>query len=131
MPEVKKTFLDFEDVNERYTEKGLREMLDLSKGKCADGYGHTKQCIYFLQECKSNQIKDALIQLEDTANRIFEKRKHLDKLFIIANKLSKYEQREYVIAHGKLCNKKTKRPIVIRGMEVNFIFRKDLTKWRW
>ena len=120
-------FFKFNVIAEKYNEQQMIEDLGLSpEEKIADGYGHAKTCQWFIQECKTSQIKRALEQLESTARQLFDKGRPVDRLFIIGKRISRTEKRIYQrdcksLRIMKKLDGINQTPVIICGLEVHFI----------
>jgi hypothetical protein len=73
-----------------YDEDELREMLNLKDDEpCVDYYGHYKNCIWAVIECKSKHLRNAFEQLESTVKRLRENQKTVDKIILVADTFGK------------------------------------------
>ncbi len=77
--------------------------------KTCDGFGHHISCKWIIQECKPQNIYEAIVQLEETAKRLLSENYNIDKAFIILDKLSKNDKKRYRI------DRKTRRLYPING----------------
>jgi len=113
-----KKILGHSIVNEKYYPDDMRKILGLKNNKkICDGYGHFKNCKWFILECKSRvEIGKGIEQLESTLKQLISKGKEVDKAIMVIDAIGKGEKRLYRVGkNGKLYSKITNKPITLLG----------------
>lgn len=82
--------------------------------KIADEYDHYPDCRWAIVEYKSMSIKDAVFQLADTAEKLFNASKPLDSAFIVSKKMNHSESRIFAKRGNLLYTKYNKSSVRIR-----------------
>lgn len=95
----------------------LKKMLEINGTKIADGYGCTLiGDIKFLYEKKSRRhIMKAIVQLQETAEKLIDRKQPLDEVFIVCETIGKPESGTYK------CTK-------VKGKVDKFLYDKNLKK---
>jgi len=96
----------------------------------ADAYGHFRNCIHYVAEYKSSGVMKAVTQLDSTVKQLKDKGKKIDKIFLVLNKIPKFERRLFTVRNEKLYSTNNNRTILIDGMEINTIYRRNLSEFR-
>lgn len=118
-------------VDEKYTPDSMLNDLGLDKNrKICDGYGHAFNCTWFIQECKTKNIKKAIDQLKSSAEQLIEMDRPLNKIFLILEKIGKSESRMFEVnkKDRKLYKKGSKNPVLVIGKEIQVVYKRELSE---
>ena len=137
MPDELGLFRYENEFDEVYDEDKIREILKIPRHrKACDGFGHHVSCKWIIQECKSRNIYEALVQLEETLEKLLSANYRVDKAFIILDKISKNDKKRYKIDRRtrKLYPINGRNPIVLRGGVEVFVLtknevREEVVRW--
>jgi len=116
--DCQKKILEHSIIDEKYYPEDMRKILGLENNKkICDGYGHFKNCKWFILECKSRvEISKGIEQLESTLRQLLSKGKKVDKAIMVMDAIGKQERRLYKVGkNGKLYSKVTNKPITLLG----------------
>jgi|Deesub1362B_J571_1020462.scaffolds.fasta_scaffold03700_7 hypothetical protein len=108
------------DVDEKYYEGDLIETFGLNPTRpIADGYGHFKDCTWFVQEVEGSDIDWAVEQVKSTVEQLEFSGRSVSAIFIIVK--NAFKSRKYESRNGILHVKGQKNPYIIRGKFIRII----------
>ena len=129
-----KTIMESKEVDKKYYPDEMIEKLGLKNDKkICDGYGHFKNCKWFVLECKSRvEIGKGIEQLESTIKQLMAKGKKIDKAIMVIDAIGRQETRKYEVKpDGKLYSKITNKPILLPGkIKIEVIYSNMLSRER-
>lgn len=132
MKECAKRILEDKSVDEKYYPEEMIRKLGLKNNeKICDGYGHFRNCTWFILECKSRvEIGKGIEQLESTLKQLREKGKKIDKAIMVIEAIGRQEKRKYKVGKdGKLYSRITDKPILLPGkIKIDVIYSNMLSK---
>lgn len=115
-----------EIVREKYTPYQMVKKLGANFTKICDGYCHIDICKWIIQEAKSQDIDDAIKQLESSYEELRKVNRQVHLAFIILKKLAKSQKRKYVIKKFRLYMTNGTNALKIKDIPLYVIYKKDL-----
>ncbi len=123
-------FFKLRNIDKKYYTIDLREKFGI-EGPVCDGYGHHKNCNWFVQEIESSDIDYGVEQLESTVKQLEIKGYPVDKIFLIINR---FKSKKFQGKHGVIHVTGSKTPYMIRGKKIYIVKNNDIKEeleWRF